>query len=58
MADYSEALKFTPNDINSLYNRGIVKLKLNDNAGACMDWSNIKQNGFPDADKLLEKYCN
>lgn len=58
LIDYNEALTFNPEDINSLYNRGIVKLKLLDNAGACQDWNKIKQKGFTDADELLKKYCN
>jgi len=56
--DFTEALKFSPQDVNSLYNRGVLKLKLNDKIGACQDWNIIKANGFPDADTLLQKYCN
>ena len=56
--DFTEALKFIPNDVNSLYNRGVIKLKLKDKIGACEDWNTIKSNGHPDADALLIKYCN
>lgn len=57
MADYDEALLFNPENINALYNRGVIKLKLKDNLGACHDWNAIKQSGNSDADKLLLQFC-
>ena len=55
---YDQALKNHAEDPENLYNRGICKQKLGNQAGACEDWNKIKQLGHSDADELLAKYCH
>lgn len=55
---FNEALGLNSNSQEVLFNRGGVKLKLKDIPGACEDWNSAKQNGHPNADELIEQYCN
>jgi tetratricopeptide (TPR) repeat protein len=55
--DFTLRLKYHPNDIDALFNRGVCKFKVNDKEGACTDWNAIKALGKDDADKLLSKHC-
>lgn len=54
---YDLALEVKGDEIEHLYRRGICKQKLGNLAGACADWSRIKQLGKDEADELLSKYC-
>lgn len=55
---YNEVIERLPEEIIALYRRGICRLALGNQAGACEDWSAIKELGSPMADELLLKYCN
>jgi tetratricopeptide (TPR) repeat protein len=56
--DFTEALKYNPQDIDALYNRALLRLTLNDLTGACADWNLIKSLEKQDADEFIKKYCN
>lgn len=57
ISSFSKALEYNHFDIDALYNRGAMYLKLKEEDKACMDWYAIKSLGKSDADELLEKYC-
>jgi TonB family protein len=57
-ADFSETLKYRPTNIDALYNRGAMKFRMKDTAGACTDWHCAALLGDKESGKLLEKYCN
>ena len=46
-----------PNDGWAYINRGKVRKKLGDKAGACTDWNKASELGLSAADELLQKYC-
>lgn len=55
---YDEALKSEPADKESLCQRGLCKLKLGNQAGACADWNAAKALGStPIVDNLIQKFC-
>lgn len=56
--NFTNCLKYNPEDIDALYNRGTMFLKINLTEKACIDWKKIKELGKNDADELLKKYCN
>jgi TonB family protein len=58
VTEFTNTLKYLPEDIDALYNRGIMYYKLNKNELACNDWKKIKELESPSADELLKKYCN
>lgn len=55
---FTNAININPQDIDALYNRGIMKIKLNDINGACIDFNTIRSLDSSDADVLLKKYCS
>lgn len=59
VADFNEALKLNPGKNNgAIYvGRGISKLFLGDNAGACEDWHTASDLAAANAAKLIAEYC-
>lgn len=55
--EFNKSLDILPTNIKTLYNRGILFLKLGKKGEACKDWNKIKSLGKPDADKLIKEYC-
>jgi len=56
---YDKALAIRPVDQEDLFKRGICKLRIGNNAGACVDWGKAIQiiNGNIEIGTLIEKYC-
>jgi len=54
---FDSVLETRPEDVESLYRRGICKQMLGNLKGACADWSKIQLTGSHTADELLLKYC-
>lgn len=54
---YDQALKARGDEVEHLYRRGICKKMLGNLAGACADWTKIRELGKHEADELLSKYC-
>ena len=59
LADFNQALKLNPgrNNAGIYVGRGISKLYLGDNAGACEDWRTASAGGANDAAALITEYC-
>jgi protein O-mannosyl-transferase len=59
LADFNEALKLNPGKNNgAIYvGRGISKLFLGDNAGACEDWHTASDLAAANAARLIAEYC-
>lgn len=53
-ANFDKALNIKPDHVPALQNRGIVKYKLKDVAGACADWQRIVQLGQPLPETLAD----
>lgn len=56
--NFNEALKLQPDDIFTLFNRGISRYRLNDKNGACDDWYKIKSLKSTEANELIKKFCS
>lgn len=55
---YDKALASRPSDQGNLFKRGMCKLILGNNAGACEDWNKaIEVGGNMEIESLLKKYC-
>jgi hypothetical protein len=54
---YNYSLYFNNINIDALYRRGLLKIKLNDIEGACSDWYKIKSFVINKADDLISEYC-
>jgi tetratricopeptide (TPR) repeat protein len=54
---YDKALVLKPDDIDTLYRRGMAKMALGNIKGACEDWNKVKALGGTKADDALAKYC-
>lgn len=52
-ANFDKAINIKPDHIAALQNRGVVKYKMKDVAGACADWQRILQLGHKLPDVLL-----
>jgi tetratricopeptide (TPR) repeat protein len=57
LGEFNLALKYDPNDIFALVNRGRVRYLLHDTTGACLDWNNATLSGSTEAQQLAGKYC-
>jgi tetratricopeptide (TPR) repeat protein len=59
LADFDQALKLSAGKNNgAIYvGRGISKLYLGDNAGACQDWRMASARGAANAAELIAEYC-
>src|SRR5439155_10377543 len=59
LADFNQALKLNPGKNNgAIYvGRGISKLFLGDNAGACEDWHTASDLAAANAATLIAEYC-
>nr|WP_294946715.1 energy transducer TonB [uncultured Mucilaginibacter sp.] len=53
---YGNILDYNPNDVNSLYMRGICKLVLGKKQAAIADWKRLQKTGSTQADRILEKF--
>ena len=58
LIDYNNAIKINPSFAQAYYNRGILELRLNNTNEACSDFQKVNKLGYPNADKLIEHYCN
>lgn len=57
IADYTKAIEIDPNYAKTYYNRGIAKIYLNDQNGACKDARKAQELGA-DASELISLICN
>jgi TonB family protein len=57
IAEFSEALKLSPENAESLYYRGLAYLKLQKKTEACEDLNAAKKLEYQDAEKLVKKNC-
>ena len=55
--DYDRAIEINPTFAQAYYNRGILRLRMNDPLNACEDFKKVKSLGYDKADALIEKYC-
>ena len=55
--DYAMALDLNPKMPEVYYKRGIAKIKLHDNKGACSDWQKAQRGGYHKAADYIEKHC-
>ena len=58
MNNFNKAIQLYPSNGPALFYRGSLKIALGDTAGACADWEKSKSFNYPQASKLLEKFCN
>lgn len=54
---FDQVLSLASTDVDALYNRGVCHLKTDQSEKACEDWNKIKRLRRPDADALIQKYC-
>ena len=57
ISDYNKAIKIDPFNILAIKNRGISKMILGDDKGACSDWGKAFSLGDQDSSKFANKYC-
>ena len=57
MEDYSSSIELYPNDAEAYYQRGLVKLLMNNNYDACLDFKRAEELGSQDAKTALKKNC-
>ena len=55
--DYDSIILYHPNDSLTYFNRGVVKINLNDTGGACDDWKKANQLGYTKAIGLIQLFC-
>lgn len=58
LLDYDMVIKLNPTYAEVYFNRGIIKFKLGDYKGACIDWSSANEYGYEEAIKLIHENCN
>jgi len=58
LLDYNNAIKINPSFAQAYYNRGILFMRMNNVSEACTDFHEVQNLGYPNADKLIEHYCN
>ena len=58
MRDYDYAIKYDPKYTIAYYNRGLLKIALNDVANACSDFSKASQLNYAPANDAIRQYCN
>jgi tetratricopeptide (TPR) repeat protein len=54
---FEEAVRMNPQNVDALYDLGIVYLKLSKTNEACLAWDLARQLGDNEARYLMEKYC-
>jgi tetratricopeptide (TPR) repeat protein len=55
---YNNSISYNPKFGQAYYNRAYTKyFGLNDKEGACLDWQAAAQNGYKQAEKMLQDYC-
>jgi tetratricopeptide (TPR) repeat protein len=57
IADYNKAIELDPKNARAYFIRGLAKLSLNENDGACLDWSKAGELGFGEAYDMIQKHC-
>ncbi len=55
---YDEAVAIDPKYALTYYNRGIAKLNLADNKGACVDLKKAEELGYKKAEETIIKFCH
>jgi tetratricopeptide (TPR) repeat protein len=57
MEDYTTTIQKDPNPGMAYYNRGLLKNKLKDNAGACSDLRKAQELKYENAAAAVLQYC-
>lgn len=57
LAQFDYTIFYMPDDIDTLYQRGLAFHNLKNDKSACEEWNKIKLNGSTKADEQLNKYC-
>jgi tetratricopeptide (TPR) repeat protein len=55
--DYSTSIELYPNDPETWYQRGLVKLQLGNKYDACFDFKRADELGLPEAKAAIRKNC-
>jgi tetratricopeptide (TPR) repeat protein len=55
--DYSSSLMLFPNDPETYYQRGLVKLQMNNNYDGCLDLKRADELGSTEAKAAIKKNC-
>ena len=58
LADFNTCLELMPDHAEALYNRGVIRLQMNQKKSACEDLRKSANLGFERAYGMLEQYCN
>jgi tetratricopeptide (TPR) repeat protein len=58
LLDYDNAIKHDSKNYEFYINRGLLKLLIGKNKGACLDFSVAGENGLDEAYELIKKHCN
>ena len=56
--DFNELLEYESEDPSIYYHRGMAKMYQAEIYGACMDFLSASENGFIEANKAINKYCD
>ncbi|MDA9952140.1 tetratricopeptide repeat protein [Chitinophagales bacterium] len=56
--DFNELLEYETEDPSIYYHRGMAKMYQAEIYGACMDFLSASENGFIEASKAINKYCD
>jgi len=57
LEDYSASIDLYPSDFETYYQRGLVKLLMNNNYDGCMDLKRAEEMGSPEAKAAIKKSC-
>lgn len=55
--DYSSSIEIYPTDSETYYQRGLVKLLMNNNYDGCLDLKRAEELGSPEAKAAIKKNC-
>ena len=55
--DFNQLLEFDMEDASIYYHRGMAKMYKSEVYGACMDFLSASENGYSEANKAINKYC-
>jgi tetratricopeptide (TPR) repeat protein len=54
---FNLALNLNPEGANTRFNLALAKHSLGDRAGACADWQVAAENGYGQAQVMLQQFC-
>jgi hypothetical protein len=55
--DYTASIELYPSDPETFHQRGLIKLLMNNNYDACLDFKRAEEMGSADVKEIIKKNC-